>query len=316
MHRFWTSVVEPLLSALRPETIVEVGAASGSHTQLLVRWAEEYGAVLHVVDPGPAFDVEQMERDHPDAFVMHRATSLNALPAITNPGAVLVDGDHNWYTVFHELQLLDQNCKQWPVTLHHDVDWPYGRRDMYYEPSTIPVEYHQPFRRSGIVYGQSALAAGEVNDGLLNARHEGGPRNGVLTAIEDFMDSTQRDLELFAAPGPSGLGLLIDGATLESKPAVCEVVKQVHDTTFAVAISPRYASRYFDATALRRYVVAIFDVTNLTEEQAGHLAGEVAVSGEASEYHPDVEASNTIEVATDMDLDSVVRAISERAKNQ
>ena len=156
VHRFWTSVVEPLLSALRPETIVEVGATAGAtagtHTQLLVRWAEEHGAVLHVINPSqPAFDVEQMKRDHPDAFVMHRAPSLNALPAITNPGAVLIDGDHNWYTVFHELQVLDQNCEQWPVTLHHDVGWPYGRRDMYYAPSTIPVEYRQPFRRSGIV---------------------------------------------------------------------------------------------------------------------------------------------------------------------
>ena len=245
MHRSWTTIVEPLLSALAPATIVEVGAGAGSHTQLLVRWAEERGAVLHVVDPGPAFDVEQMKRDHPDAFVMHRAPSLNALPAITNPGAVLVDGDHNWYTVFHELQLLDQNCKQWPVTLHHDVGWPYGRRDMYYEPNTIPVDYRQPFRRSGIVYGQSALAADGVNNELLNARHEGGRRNGVLTAIEDFIDSTQRDLELFAAPGPEGLALLIDRATLESRPAIYEVVKHVHDTTFAVAISPRYASRYF-----------------------------------------------------------------------
>jgi hypothetical protein len=246
MHRFWTSIVEPLLSALRPATIVEVGAAAGSHTRLLVRWAEERSAVLHVVDPQPAFDVEQMKRDHPSAFVMHCAPSLNALRTITNPGAVLIDGDHNWYTVFHELQLLDQDCKQWPVTLHHDVGWPYGRRDMYYEPSTIPVDYRQPFTRSGIVYGQSALAAGALNDGVPNARHEGGPRNGVLTAIEDFMDSTPRDLELFAASGNCGLGLLIDSATLQSRPAVSEVVKRVHDTAFAVAMSPRYASRYFE----------------------------------------------------------------------
>jgi hypothetical protein len=187
---------------------------------------------------------------------------------------------------------------------------------MYYEPSTIPVDQRQPFARSGMVFGQSALAAGEMNDDLLNARHEGGPRNGVLTAIEDFMDSTQRDLELFAASGPEGLGLLIDRATLESRPAVCQAVKHVQDTAFAVAISPRYASRYFDVNAPRRYVVAIFDVTNLTDEQAGHLAGEIAVLGEASENHPEVEASNTIEVATEMDFDSVVRAISESARNQ
>ena len=26
---------------------------------------------------------------------------------LRNPDAVLIDGDHNWYTVFHELQVLD-----------------------------------------------------------------------------------------------------------------------------------------------------------------------------------------------------------------
>jgi capsular polysaccharide biosynthesis protein len=207
---------------------------------------------------------------------MHRATSLTALPAITNPGAVLVDGDHNWYTVFHELQLLDQNCKQWPVTLHHDIGWPYGRRDMYYDPDTIPVDYRQPFRRSGIVYGQSALAAGGVNDEVFNARHEGGPRNGVLTAIEDFMDSTQRDLELFAASGLQGLGLLIDGATLESSPSICEVVEDVHDTTFSVAISPRYASRYFSQD-IRLTRVAEADALPLRDSLADLLAPDVSI---------------------------------------
>ena len=29
MHRFWTTIVEPLLTILRPEVIVEVGAEAG-----------------------------------------------------------------------------------------------------------------------------------------------------------------------------------------------------------------------------------------------------------------------------------------------
>ena len=126
-----------------------------------------------------------------------------------------------------------------------------------------------------MVYGQSALAAGEMNDDLLNARHEGGPRNGVLTAIEDFMDSTRRDLEFLAVPGPSGLGLLIDGATLERRPAICEVVKRVHDTAFAVAISPRYASRYF-CTDLNLPPVQDIRLTKVDEADALPLRDSLA----------------------------------------
>ena len=198
---FWTGVVEPPISGPGPTTVVEVGAATGDNTRYLVLWAERHGAVVHVIDPHPIFDVEEMERDHFDAFVMHRALSLDALPRSWNPDLVLIDGDHNWYTVFHELQLLDRHCEYWPVTLHHDVDRPYVGATCTTSQPTFPY-YRQPSSRAGIVLGKSALVAGGMNEGVLNAEHEGGPRNGVLTAIEDFLDTTHRSLELFAVRRP------------------------------------------------------------------------------------------------------------------
>jgi hypothetical protein len=40
--------------------------------------------------------------------------------------------------------------------------------------------------------------------------------------------------------------------------------------------------------ATRRYLDFRFDVTDLTEEEADHLAGEVITQSESSERHPDV----------------------------
>ena len=117
---------------------------------------------------------------------------------------------------------------------------------MYYEPTNIPTYYRQPSRRAGIALGKSALVAGGINEGLLNAEHEGGPRNGVLTAIEDFLETTHRGLELFAVRGTGGLGLVIARATLHDRPDVSAVVELTHDSAFAVSITPRYASRFFD----------------------------------------------------------------------
>jgi hypothetical protein len=49
---------------------------------------------------------------------------------------------------------------------------------------------------------------GGTNSNLLNALHEGGPKNGVLTAIEDFINDRQ-DAWLFELkPEFYGLGIL------------------------------------------------------------------------------------------------------------
>ncbi len=243
MDMFWQRVVNPVLSAAKPRTVVEVGAETGANTVQLLRWLSTRRGVVHSIDPEPLFDVGQYERAYPKAFVMHQALSLEALPLIKDPDAALLDGDHNWYTVISELRILER-ARKWPITFLHDVDWPYGRRDMYYEPDNVPAESRQPFKYSGIVQKVSKLTPAGKNAQCANAVHEGGPRNGVLTAVEDFMDESRHQLELFLMPGPYGLALLVDRDRLKSK--VGRVVQRVHDQNFALELAPRHASRFFD----------------------------------------------------------------------
>jgi hypothetical protein len=227
----------------KAKTVSEVGAESGRNTVQLLRWAADHRAVVHVVEPKPLFDVDALERQYSRFFVMHQAVSLDALPNIARPDVVLLDGDHNWYTVIEELRVLDRVSSGWPITFLHDIDWPYGRRDMYYDPDAIPAACRQPFKRSGIVRGASALTPGGTNAEYANAAHDGGPRNGVLTAVENFMDETQRALELFLVRGPDGLAILVDRGHLKGK--VGRLVQQLHDHDFGLELSPRYASRFF-----------------------------------------------------------------------
>ncbi|MEI0736392.1 hypothetical protein VQ056_06415 [Paenibacillus sp. JTLBN-2024] len=35
-----------------------------------------------------------------------------------------------------------------PVVMLHDIDWPAGRRDMYYFPESIPEECHETQRHA------------------------------------------------------------------------------------------------------------------------------------------------------------------------
>jgi cephalosporin hydroxylase/GT2 family glycosyltransferase len=147
----------------------------------------------------------------------------------------LIDGDHNWYTVTTELRLLAGVSRSagaaLPVCILHDVAWPYGRRDLYYNPDTIPPEHRHPWRRAGIRRRQSELIDGGagVNAELANAEHEGGPRNGVMTAVEDFVAEHDRPLRLVVVPIYFGLAILAEEALLTQRRALATVFDRLEN---------------------------------------------------------------------------------------
>jgi hypothetical protein len=241
MYRHFDSAIRPLLDVTRLRTMVEVGAEDGVHTGRLLRVARARGAHLHVIDPAPQFQVGAYRDQNGSVSTLHVGLSHDVLPSIKAPDVVLLDGDHNWYTVYEELNILDRTCRNWPLTLLHDIEWPYGRRDLYYAPERVPAEFRHPYARSGIVRGRSKLSRRGVNGFLANAKHEGGPRNGVLTAIEDFLDTTRRDLSLFIVPGNNGLAIVVDRDRLR-KPHFANVLARVHDPRAAAELAPRHAA--------------------------------------------------------------------------
>ena len=174
MYQFWNDVVAPVIEAARARRIVEVGALRGENTeQMLERLGPE--VELHVIDPLPDFDPRDHEARFAGRYVFHRDLSVNVLGDLPPMDVALIDGDHNWYTVHTELQLLDQVSRAagapFPVAILHDVGWPYGRRDLYYDPDTIPEEHRQSWNREGIRRGRSELVpgGGGLNAQLANA---------------------------------------------------------------------------------------------------------------------------------------------------
>jgi hypothetical protein len=245
VFQFRDSAVLPLLQARSPKTVIEVGARDGGHTRLIAAWAAEHGATLHVIDPKPNFDIDAYVTKWAGHLVIHCDLSLRALAPIGPVDMVLLDGDHNWYTVMNELQEIDRINSDWPLVLMHDVGWPYGRRDMYHQPETVPAEYRQPHRRGAMRPFHSALTERGINGEVINAEREGGPRNGVLTAVEDFLSLTDRELLLFARPGVGGFGIIASGDALQDDAKLASAVASVHNPEYAVRISPVYATREF-----------------------------------------------------------------------
>ena len=85
--------------------LVEIGALRGENTQQII---DRLGpqTELHVIDPVPDFDPAEHEARFGGNYVFHRDLSLNVLGDLPPMDAALIDGDHNWYTVYNELRLL------------------------------------------------------------------------------------------------------------------------------------------------------------------------------------------------------------------
>ena len=193
------------LDAAGARSVVEVGALDGDLTELLLAWGAETGARVAAIDPSPGPGLAALgEREDLELI---RATSHEALPEIPLPDAIVLDGDHNHYTLTEELRIIASRSADGtlPLLLFHDVCWPHARRDDYFDPELIPADRRQPIaERGGLVPGEPGTRRGGLPTRFPAAR-EGGPGNGVLTAIEDFV-AGRDDLRLAVVPAFFGLG--------------------------------------------------------------------------------------------------------------
>jgi cephalosporin hydroxylase len=221
MFPFWKTVIAPAIRASGARRIVEIGALRGENTALMLDDLPA-DAELHVIDPVPAFDPEEHRARFGGRYVFHEALSLDVLGSIGAFDAALIDGDHNWYTVYNELRALRETARKagapLPLCFLHDVGWPYGRRDLYYAPATIPKEFRQPHAQRGMHPGRPGLGRGGMNAAMHNAKEEGGPRNGVMTAVDDFVAEDPDGLRMLVLPAYFGLAILADRRMLAERP--------------------------------------------------------------------------------------------------
>jgi len=213
MRTFVRHYILPLARSAGWQSFCEIGARDGTSTNYFLTLPLTSYTVID-----PCIDEDLQAKYAADSRVrVVKNNSLDALaiggpiPVGTQFDCILIDGDHNWYTVFNELRLIHERglLRRGGFIFLHDVDWPYGCRDLYYQPDTIPLEFRHPFAQKGIVRGQDALAeTGGWNPQLANALHEGGARNGVMTAIEDFLAQHSADYRFFWIRYQWGLGVL------------------------------------------------------------------------------------------------------------
>lgn len=201
-------LIRDLLDAIGAESVVEVGADRGDFTGELLDWAAERGASVTAIDPEPAPELVELAESRPELDLV-REPSPAALERAPLADAFILDGDHNHYTLSRELGWIGERSadSDLPLLVIHDVGWPHARRDSYYSPDRIPEEHRQPLAREALVAPGNPGIAGSGIPFPWAAEREGGERNGVLTAVEDFT-AARAGLRLAIVPAFFGLGVI------------------------------------------------------------------------------------------------------------
>lgn len=193
MLSLFDSHILPILEERQPQTILEIGVLRGDTTLKLLEWCSSNDAQLTSLDPvswegelpdkvkepWPGYQYKRGQPDFDDWVIVPvgveevfrrglesnwtciktRSLDYMSSPDFKGFDFYLIDGDHNHYTVTRELELIKPYFKSNDALLFDDVSGPWARKDMYYDPDFIPPEHYK------------------------------GRRQGVLTAINDFLDS-------------------------------------------------------------------------------------------------------------------------------
>lgn len=256
--------------------IVEIGAEYGGMSAELAAYCKAQGGRLTSIDPGPKPEFRDWLAAHPE--VRHLATT--SLEAFGQPGqeagkqldqelghvdAWMIDGDHNWYTVYHELVAIESISRRDGkpmLAFLHDIAWPAARRDMYYAPERIPADYRHPHSYdAGAKLGSPDLINGRGFRGMGHfafATVEGGPRNGVLTAVEDFMAralQSGREFGFAEIPAVFGLGVLFDMDAAWSAP-LAELLLPFHQNKLLRTLEDNRLRNYLQVIEMQDEAVS------------------------------------------------------------
>lgn len=216
-------IFELLFAHHRIATVVEVGVESG---QVSGMYADLGAEAVYCIDPQPSDQLRAiLTRD--DRLHLVEQRSPAALDEVPTAELYVIDGDHNYATVRAELEWVLTHAPDAVVVLH-DVLWPCGRRDQYYQPSGLKGDQRQPDSDEGpTVWHDDLTPAGFVGLGAFTAAaHAGGERNGVLTAVEDAL-AEHGEWRFTLIPAVFGLGIL----SREARPEAHEITRSLRALT-------------------------------------------------------------------------------------
>jgi hypothetical protein len=147
---------------------------------------------------------------------------------------LMLDAAPNWFSVSRALDamIVGTHALDLPLTVVPEIAWPFGRRDSYPSLHDVPPGARHPSRRLGVRPLTSVLVDGGAFSDRENCVFEFGSRNGVLTAVEDFVRRLDDAVRCVQIDGFVGVALVFGVRLLASAPLLERLVTD-RDATLA-----------------------------------------------------------------------------------
>jgi len=268
VHRLFGPVIAPLIEALEPRRAIETGAGTGRLTERVLDAPGAERAVLHAIDPVPRLDPGLLARAG-GRLEVHAERAIGAIGRIEPVDLALLDGDPNWYSVHSELTLLLRAAEREglaaPLAVVHNVHWPFGRRDGYYDPAAIPPAHLREHTQLGLLPGQRDPSEEGLGLTPWCARRDFEPRSGVLSAVEDAIAASELEWTVLEVPGFHGVAVMAEARRLAERPALVAVLEKLRSAAFLGEQARRAESARLAAEAGLAEPVAAPEPASLAE---------------------------------------------------
>lgn len=243
---------EDIYTHRKISTVVEVGVETGQVSEIYV----ELGASrVFCVDPLPSDELRSSLAGN-DALELVEAFSPDVLGDLPVADLYVIDGDHNYATVRGEVAWILENAPD-AVVVFHDLLWPSGRRDAYYQPTRLSGADRHPDTDEGpTVWHDGTTPAGFVGAGAFTwATEAGGERNGVLTAVEDALEAgADTSWRLEIVPAVFGVGVL--ARVSEETAGLFEAVRRYSGSRLLAALENNRIALYTRVLQLQHEAAA------------------------------------------------------------
>ena len=271
------SIFEIILDVLRPNSICEIGIESGKMTSTILDYCKKNNCLYVGIDPHISEEAKKILSCYKSENVLfHEKFSVEVLKTIPLNDIYFIDGDHNYYTVYNEVSLIIDNMikSNKPACIfYHDISWPCGRRDFYYNPNQIPDNFlHEYEFGKGVILDSEELMDDQGFESCGNyaiACKEGGEKSGVLTGIEDAIKNNALEIEFLKIPCIFGLGILYPIKLVDEK------AKKVFDDLKRALF---YTNKLFSIMEYNRIKLYLDLLKKQRElERAARLSEQIAV---------------------------------------
>jgi hypothetical protein len=192
------------------QRVCEIGIEAGGLTQLLLN--DLASQEKHYIGIDPTIP-ETLRGRANERTAFREARSLEVLADVPPCDLYIVDGDHNYATVRAELELIQKTTDSAAIVVLHDVGWPCGGRDMFYEPDRANRAVEEG---KGPVPGRDQLETWGIaaEEGIAWATAAEGPGNGIRAAIDGVRMTWGKQPKWMVFPPIFGLGILWDEAAI------------------------------------------------------------------------------------------------------